>query len=96
MKNAVICHFGSYNTRRYSYPWICKITGNGQYDFSVKVGDYTGNRYAGEEGYLYVFSPVENQVYAYGQKDYRGSNTRIGFAFWDGERFVECDKLGRV
>ena len=96
MKNAIVCHFGSYNTRRYSSPWICKMTGNGQYDFSEKVGDYTGNRYNGEEGDLYVFDPVESQVYAYGQKDYRGNNTLINFVIWDGKEFVECDRLGRA
>ena len=26
----------------------------------------------------------------------RGGNTEICFAKWDGEKFVECDKLGRV
>lgn len=43
-----------------------------------------------------VTEPVEGQVYGYGQKDYRGSNTEKKFAKWTGEKFVPCDKIGRV
>lgn len=43
-----------------------------------------------------VFRPVEGQVYGYGQKDYRGKNTRIYYAKWDGEAFVHCNKLGKI
>lgn len=36
------------------------------------------------------------QVYGYGQKDYRGNGTVKKFAKWDGEKFVPCDKIGKV
>lgn len=94
MKNAIIEHFRSYNSRRYSFPWICTMTEKGGYDFSSRVGTYTGRD--GAEGDLVVFEPCEGQVYGYGQKDYRGNNTMVRHALWDGEKFVPCDKLGRV
>lgn len=96
MKNAVINSYYSYNERRYSTPWVCAMTADGKFDFATKIGTYTGNGRKGEEGDLVVFEPVVGQVYGYGQKDYRGGNTEISFAKWDGEKFVECDKLGRV
>ena len=72
-----------YNWRRYSRPWVCRMTERGQYDFDVTVGTYTGDKRVGV-------------VYGYGQKDYRGNGTRIRHAIWDGEKFVACDKLGRI
>ena len=72
--------FGSYNERRYSRP---------------RVGIYTGAQ-PGDAGDLMVFEPRTGQVYGYGQKDRRGKKTEISHAVWDGERFVPCDKLGRV
>jgi hypothetical protein len=50
----------------------------------------------GDAGDLYVFEPVEGQIYAYGQKDNRGGNTVNTFAKFVGGEFVSCDKLGRV
>lgn len=95
MNNAVINHYYSYNERRYSTPWVCEMTADGKYNFEKRIGTYTGNGRKGEEGDLVVFEPVVGQVYGYGQKDYRGNKTEIGHAKWDGEKFVECDKLGR-
>ena len=87
--------FGSYNERRYSRPWVCLMTPTGSYDFSSRVGIYTGAQ-PGDAGDLMVFEPRTGQVYGYGQKDRRGKKTEISHAVWDGERFVPCDKLGRV
>ena len=67
----------------------------GSYDFSSRVGIYTGAQ-PGDAGDLMVFEPRTGQVYGYGQKDRRGKKTEISHAVWDGERFVPCDKLGRV
>ena len=55
IKNAAVRHFESYNERRYSLPWICLMTDTGSYDFSKKIGTYTGNK--GDEGDLIVFKP---------------------------------------
>lgn len=93
IKNAVVCHFESYSERRYSLPWVCEMKEDGSYDFSKKVGTYTGEN--GYEGDIVVFNPVVGQVYGYGRKDYRGSNTIKSFAKWNGSEFLECDKLGR-
>ena len=96
MKNAVINHYYSYNERRYSTPWVCEMTADGKYNFEKRIGIYTGNGRKGEEGDLVIFDPVVGQVYGYGQKDYRGGNTEISFAKWNGEEFVACDKLGSL
>ena len=66
---------------------------NGKYDFSQKIGCYTAAD--GEEGDLVVFAPIVGQVYAYGQKDYRGGNTEKSFCKWNGVEFQDCDILGR-
>lgn len=90
-----IKHYWSYNPRRYSRPWVCKMTEEGKFDFSAKVGTYSANH--GEEGDLVIYEPVVGQVYGYGQKDYRGGkNTVIHCVKWDGEQFVPCDKLGNI
>lgn len=81
VSNAIIASYSSFNQRRYGTPW---------------VGTYTGDGYQGEAGDLVVTEPVEGQVYGYGQKDYRGSNTEKKFAKWTGEKFVPCDKIGQV
>ena len=96
MTNAILTSFDSYNQRRYGTPWVCIMTQDGQYDFSTRVGCYTGNGYSGEEGDLVVFEPVEGTVYGYGQKDHRGGKTFKAYVKWDGEKFVCCDKLGRI
>lgn len=92
IKNATVEHFESYNKRRYGTPWVRMVDETGKYDFSKRVGTFTGSD--GEEGNLVVFEPVVGQVYGWGQKDYRGGNTIKKFAKWTGSEFVECDKLG--
>lgn len=92
-KNVVVKTYYSYNQRRYSLPWVCKVE-NGNYNFEIKVGMYTANH--GDEGNLIVFTPVIGQVYAYGQKDYRGGKTEKNFIVWNGNEFVPCDKIGTI
>ena len=92
VKNIVVSHFMHYNRRRYSRPWVCQIN-NGKYDFSKEVGCFTGED--GDDGDLVVFEPVAGQVYAFGQKDYRGGNTEKSFCKWNGSEFQACDILGR-
>lgn len=96
VSNAIIASYRSFNQRRYGTPWVCTMTPAGKYDFSQRVGTYTGDGYQGEAGDLVVTEPVEGQVYGYGQKDYRGSNTEKKFAKWTGDKFVPCDKIGQV
>lgn len=92
IKNVVLKHFDNYNWRRYSTPWVCLITETGKHDFCHEVGTYTGEK--GREGDLVVFHPEIDQVYGWGQKDYRGNRTEKSFCKWTGTEFVECDKLG--
>lgn len=94
IKNVVVAHYESYNERRYSTPWVCKMEENGKHDFSEEVGTYTGER--GREGDLVVFCPVVGQVYGYGQKDYRGNRTEKNYIKWNGMEFLACDKLGNL
>lgn len=96
ISNAIIASYSSFNQRRYGIPWVCAMTPAGKYDFSQRVGTYTGDGDRGESGSLVVTNPVEGQVYGYGQKDYRGNNTERKFAKWTGEKFVSCDKIGCV
>ena len=71
---------------------MCKVL-NGKYDFSERVGFYTGQD--GEDGDLIVTAPKTGQVYGYGQKDFRkASNTVIRWAKWTGNEFKPCDKGG--
>lgn len=92
IKNVVVEHFESYNARRYSTPWVCKMNETGRHDFSERVGCYTAP--AGEAGDLIIYAPVVGQVYGYGQKDYRGNNTEKSYVKWNGTGFVKCDKVG--
>ena len=96
MNAVTIKTYSDFNQRRYSSPWVCTMTPDGKHDFSVRCGTYTGDGRKGEGGDLVVFDPVEGQVYAYGQKDYRGNNTERFFVRWNGTEFVPCDKIGQV
>lgn len=71
--------YEGFNFRRYSNPWIATCDASAKIDFSVKVGGYTGAYGKGEAGTLYISNPTEGSVYAYGQKDHRGSNTEIKY-----------------
>lgn len=60
---------GSYNRRRYSPPWIAKVTswpiGNGaELDFGGRVGNYTAE-----------IDVKPGDLVRYGQKDMRGQGT---------------------
>lgn len=96
MKNQIIASYGDYNQRRYSTPWVCIMSESGQFNFSAKIGTYTGNGRSGEGGDLVIFDPQEGAVYGYGQKGYRNPKyTEIKFARYINGVFVVCDKLGR-
>lgn len=88
--------YSSFNARRYSNPWVAKVGGNGKIDFSERVGGYTGGYNKGEAGELYVENPQEGQVYAFGQKDYRGNNGGYEYVvFQDGE-FQSVEKTNLI
>lgn len=88
----VIEEYGPFNQRRYSNPWVAKVDNNGKIDFSTKVGGYTGAFGKGEAGQLYITEPVEGQVYAYGQKDYRGNNGGYQYIKIVNGKIINIDK----
>lgn len=96
MKTVILHIYDDFNPRRYGTPWVCQVTERGDFDFSHRIGTYTGDGRKGSAGHLVVFDPIIDQVYAYGQKDYRGNNTARDFVLWDGEAFIPCDKCGRT
>jgi hypothetical protein len=92
----VLANYEAFNPRRYGNPWVAKVNHLGKIDFSEEVGAYTGSRGSGEAGQLYVYSPAEGQVYAYGQKDYRGHHGGCQYVvFLDGV-FVPLEKTDLV
>lgn len=70
----VVKIYDEFNFRRYSNPWIAQVNNNCILDFTTKVGGYTGGYNKGEAGQLFITNPIEDKVYAFGQKDYRGKN----------------------
>ena len=62
-----IKEYNAFNEKKYGQPWICKFE-NGQHNFGVKVGGYTGAYGKGEEGYIFLYEPIADGVYSYGQK----------------------------
>lgn len=88
--------YGSFNQRRYGNPWVAIVGKDAKIDFSRNVGGYTGSYGKGEEGELYITDPIEGEVYAYGQKDYRGNNGGYEYIqYIDGE-FVEIKKANLI
>lgn len=88
--------YSSYNERRYGDPWVAKVGADGKIDFSARVGGYTGERGKGEAGDLYIIKPAEGQVYAYGQKDYRGHNGGYQYTQYIKGEFVPVEKTELV
>ncbi len=88
----VVKDYECFNQRRYGNPWIAIVGKDAKIDFSQKVGGYTGAYNKGEAGQLYVVSPIENQVYAYGQKDYRGNNTEFDYVQYVNGEFLPITK----
>jgi len=83
--------FEGFNARRYSNPWICKFE-NGKQNFDKKVGGYTGAYGNGEAGYLYISDPVDNGIYSFGQKDYRGGHTEVKYLVVENGQIREIER----
>lgn len=67
--------FDEYNHRRYSRPWIAKVTGWSVGDYPIlEFGTYIGEH--GEAGQVEIMVSVGTLV-KYGQKDYYQSNKTI-------------------
>lgn len=85
--------YDSFNFRRYSNPWVAKVSRSGKVDFSERIGGYTGGYNKGEAGELYVNEPQEGQVYAFGQKDYRGNNGGYEYTVFQDGKFDFIAKI---
>lgn len=68
----------SYNSRRYSKPWIAVVdySKNAKGDFSW--GTWIGDHKSGSEGKL-VIEAEDGQIVAKGRKDMRGGNTTVTY-----------------
>lgn len=90
-------HYEDYNQRRYSSPWVAKVNIDTlKIDFTEDIGGYTGDRHKGEEGDLYITNPAENQIYAYGQKDYKGKQGGYSYVVYKNGEFEEIDKSNLI
>jgi hypothetical protein len=67
----VVKKYEWFNFRRYGDFWVAKIDKNGKFNFTAVDSGITSRRNSGEAGELYIVDPVEGDIYAYGQKDYR-------------------------
>ena len=87
--------FEAYNHRRYSRPWVALVVDD-KPDFSAEVGRYTSK--SGEAGELVIIDPQVGQVFAYGQKDYKGRHTEIAYCVYTEKGLVDvpADKLSSV
>jgi hypothetical protein len=88
--------FGEFNSRRFGNPWVARVGSDGKINFSVRVGGYTGGYNKGEAGSLYISNPVDGAVYAYGQKDYRGSYTYTTYCKYTDGGLTEIEKTNLV
>lgn len=84
--------YDAFNGRRYGNPWVAIVSPTGKIDFGVRVGGYTGAYGKGEAGELYATEPAEGQVYAYGQKDFRGSNGGYEYVVYQHGEFRPVEK----
>lgn len=90
----ILAHFDAYNSRRYSKPWACKFE-DGRYNFDERVAMYDGKD--GDAGNIIILNPIEGQIYAWGQKDYRGGRTELNYSIYEcGEFRVLKDKAEAV
>lgn len=53
----VVKSFEAFNKRRYSDPWVAKVTPDGRLDFTGRCGGYTGGYHTGDAGGRFV--PVD-------------------------------------
>jgi hypothetical protein len=78
---AVTYEVESYNTKRYSKPWIAKIT-------SWNVGSYPTLYFGASSTYVAEISAKPGDIIKYGQKDYRNlprSDNEFGLVLETGE-----------
>lgn len=89
--------YEAFNFRRYGNPWVAIVSKTtGKIDFTQKVGGYTGGYKSGDAGELYVIAPKEGDVYAYGQKDYRGNGTEMEYVQYIRGDFVLVEKTDLI
>jgi hypothetical protein len=88
--------YDAFNSRRYSDPWVGVVDPETAKITFPDVGGYTGGRRTGEAGTLYIRTPVEGTVYAYGQKDYRKNVGGTKYAKYIDGAFVEIPKTELV
>jgi hypothetical protein len=88
----IIASYNDHDPGRYGTPWVAPVGHGGRIDFSVRVGGYTGGYHTGRAGNLFITSPVNGAIYAYGQKDFVGLNSYMEFAQYIDGRFEPVEK----
>jgi hypothetical protein len=84
--------YSAFNARRYGDPWVGVVDPESAKIKFSDVGGYTGGRRTGDAGTLYIRTPVEGAVYAYGQKDYRKNVGETTYVKYTGGEFVKVPK----
>lgn len=86
VEGRVAIAFEAYNSRRYSRPWIGKVTG-------WPVGgrpEILWGRYVGDDGGGEVeIDALSGDIVLYGQKDLRGNNTQVQYGVVDSDLTVK-------
>lgn len=70
MTTQITINTGSYNQRRYSKPWIARVTFDAAGKAEFAWGEWIGDHRTGSEGTL-VIEASEGDIIARGQKDFR-------------------------
>lgn len=88
-KGRVSIKFSGYNSRRYSKPWICRVT---EWPVGgkplVEWGTYNGDDQGGEV----EIEAHPGAVIRYGQRDHRGNGTLCQYAIVQGDWTIkDCD-----
>ena len=92
----VVKSFEAFNKRRYSDPWVAKVTPDGRLDFTGRCGGYTGGYPKGDAGDPAIVGTAAGAVYAYGQNDRQKKHNHIEYVQYKGGRFVHIDKSDLV
>lgn len=87
----IVAHYDSFDSHRYSNPWITKIDLDTLEPVWDKIGGYTGEYSKGEAGQLFVSNPQEGAVYMYGQKDYQTKSTERRYVLYTNGEFVSIE-----
>lgn len=100
MVKKVLRSYAAYSPKQHGTPWVAFVGLDGKIDFTKKAGYYSGGSGTGHKGDIIVYSPKNEQVYAYGRKNYmrkekaHGVNKDIFWVIYIDGKFKPCDRYG--